>query len=76
MLANVLKSAVAVRASIQVVRAFVRLRQFLATNEKLARQIEAETEQEAIGDPVIWLEQGRVRLSPGFDLAALQESLP
>jgi hypothetical protein len=41
MLANVLKSPVAIRASIQVVRAFVRLRQMLATNEELARKIEA-----------------------------------
>src|ERR1019366_5382815 len=41
MLANVLKSPVAVRASIQVVRAFVRLRKMLATNEDLARKIEA-----------------------------------
>jgi hypothetical protein len=41
MLANVLRSRVAVRASIQVVRAFVHLRQMLATNEGLARKIEA-----------------------------------
>jgi phage regulator Rha-like protein len=41
MLANILKSPVAIRASIQVVRAFVRLRQMLATNEDLARKIEA-----------------------------------
>ena len=41
MAANVLRSKVAVRASIQVVRAFVRLRQMLAINEKLARKIEA-----------------------------------
>jgi len=41
MLANVLKSAVAIRASIQVVRAFVHLRQLLATNQQLARKIEA-----------------------------------
>jgi len=41
MLANILKSAVAVRASIQVVRAFVHLRQILATNQDLARKIEA-----------------------------------
>ncbi len=41
MLANVLKSPVAVRASIQVVRAFVHLRQLLATNQDLARKIEA-----------------------------------
>src|SRR5260370_16375776 len=41
MLANVLKTAVAVRASIQVVRAFVHFRPFLSTNEQLAREIEA-----------------------------------
>jgi hypothetical protein len=41
MLANVLQSPVAVRAGIQVVRAFVHLRQLLATNEDLARKIEA-----------------------------------
>jgi hypothetical protein len=41
MLANVLKSPVAVRASIQVVRAFVHLRQMLATNHDLARKIDA-----------------------------------
>ena len=40
MLANVLKSDLAVRASIQVVRAFVHLRQFLTTNKELARRIE------------------------------------
>ncbi|HVN06802.1 MAG TPA: ORF6N domain-containing protein [Bryobacteraceae bacterium] len=40
MLANVLRSPVAVRASIQVVRAFVHLRQMLATNQDLARKIE------------------------------------
>jgi hypothetical protein len=41
MAANVLRSKVAVRASIQVVRAFVNLRQMLATNQDLARKIEA-----------------------------------
>jgi hypothetical protein len=41
MLANVLRSPVAVRASIQVVRAFVHLRQLIATNDDLARKIEA-----------------------------------
>ena len=40
MLANVLKSSVAVRASIQVVRAFVHLRQLIATNADLARKLE------------------------------------
>jgi hypothetical protein len=41
MLANVLRSPVAVRASIQVVRAFVNLRRLLATNQDLARKIDA-----------------------------------
>jgi len=41
MLANVLRSPGAVRASIQVVRAFVHLRQMLATNQDLARKIES-----------------------------------
>src|ERR1700693_58532 len=39
MLANVLRSPVAVRASIQVVRAFVNLRRTLATHKDLARKI-------------------------------------
>jgi hypothetical protein len=41
MLANVLRSPVAVGASIQVVRAFVRLQQMLATHAGLARKIAA-----------------------------------
>lgn len=41
MLANVLKSDVAVRASIQVVRAFVRSRQLLVGNSDLMQKIEA-----------------------------------
>ena len=41
MLANVLRSPVAVRASIQVVRAFVNLRRMLATNEALLRKVDA-----------------------------------
>ncbi len=40
MAANVLNSPVAVRASIQVVRAFVRLREILATHKRLARKLE------------------------------------
>jgi hypothetical protein len=39
MLANVLRSKTAVRASIQVVRAFVHLRRALAPYERIARQI-------------------------------------
>ncbi len=39
MLAAVLNSPVAVQASIQVVRAFVRIRQLLATNTDLARRM-------------------------------------
>ena len=38
MAANVLNSPIAVRASIQVVRAFVRLREILATHKDLARK--------------------------------------
>ena len=41
MLANVLKSPVAVRASIEVVRAFTHMRQLIATNEALIRKVEA-----------------------------------
>ncbi len=41
MLASLLNSPVAVAASIQVVRAFVRLREILKTHEGLARKLEA-----------------------------------
>jgi len=41
MLANVLNSPRAVQASIQVVRAFVKLRQMLASHEDLARKMHA-----------------------------------
>jgi hypothetical protein len=41
MLASVLNSEIAVRASVQVVRAFVRLRQILASHADLARKLEA-----------------------------------
>jgi len=40
MLATILNSPVAVQASIQVVRAFVRLRQMLASNADLARKLD------------------------------------
>ena len=44
MLASVLNSKIAVQASVQVVRAFVRLRQILATHKKLAGKLaELET---------------------------------
>jgi len=41
MAANVLNSPKAVEASVQVVRAFVKLRQLLASNADLARKVEA-----------------------------------
>ena len=41
MAANVLRSKRAVEASVQVVRAFVRLRQILASNAELAKKVEA-----------------------------------
>jgi phage regulator Rha-like protein len=40
MVANVLNSSVAVHASIQVVRAFVRLREIMATHKDLAQKLE------------------------------------
>ena len=40
MLASVLNSPIAVRASVQVVRAFVRLRELLSTHKELARKLE------------------------------------
>ena len=44
MLASVLNSKIAVAASVQVVRAFVRLRQMLATHKELAAKLaELET---------------------------------
>jgi hypothetical protein len=39
MLASMLNSPVAVHASIQVVRAFIRLREILATHKALARKV-------------------------------------
>ncbi len=40
MAANILNSERAVKASVQVVRAFVRLRQMLGSNTELARKLE------------------------------------
>lgn len=40
MLANVLRSRVAVEASIQVVRAFVQVREFALTHEELGRRLD------------------------------------
>ena len=48
MLATVLNSPVAVRASLQVVRAFVRLRELLASNKELAQKL-AELERKLEG---------------------------
>ena len=41
MLANALNSPIAVKASVQIVRAFVRLRKMLASNASLARKVKA-----------------------------------
>ena len=41
MLASVLNSSVAIAASVQVVRAFVKLRELLATHKDLARKLDA-----------------------------------
>ena len=39
MLASVLNSSIAVQTSVQVVRAFIRLRQMLASNAELTRKL-------------------------------------
>jgi len=41
MVATILNSPIAVKSSIQVVRAFVRLREMIATNKELARKLDA-----------------------------------
>jgi len=41
MLSSVLRSKRAVRVNVEIMRAFVRLRQILATHEDLARKLEA-----------------------------------
>ncbi|MGH2568491.1 MAG: hypothetical protein ACRDGA_09145, partial [Bacteroidota bacterium] len=41
MLSSVLKSERAIQANIEIMRAFVRLRQLLTSNEGLARKLEA-----------------------------------
>ena len=45
MLASVLNSPLAVEASIQVVRAFIRLREILASHKDLARKLEEHEKQ-------------------------------
>ncbi len=56
MLASVLNSPVAVQASIRVVRAFVRLREVLATHKELARKLtELEQRIETHDDHIIAL---------------------
>ena len=41
MLANILNSERAVRVSVQIVRTFVKLREFLTTHAELARKLES-----------------------------------
>ena len=51
MLASVLNSPIAVEASIHVVRAFVRLRRLVASNEEFSRrlkQLERESQRNAV----------------------------
>src|SRR5437762_13979157 len=50
MLANILKSPVAVRARIQVVRAVVHLRQLIATNDELVRPRRYDVEITVLSD--------------------------
>lgn len=73
MLASVLNSPVAVQASIQVVRAFVRIRQLLATNTDLSRRLTAlekkyDTRFKAVFDAIKQLmrEDDKPRRKIGF----------
>jgi len=63
MAANVLNSRRAVQASVQVVRAFVRLRQMLASNTELARKLE-ELEKKYDGQFKVVFEAIRQLMSP------------
>jgi hypothetical protein len=73
MLASVLNSPVAVQASVQVVRAFVRLRRLLQTHEALARKV-AELESKYDSQFLVVFEaikklmapQAKTRLKIGF----------
>lgn len=53
MLSTVLKSKRAVAVNIEIMRAFVRLRQFLTSHEKLARKLEALERGHAVHDAKI-----------------------
>ncbi|MBP9663312.1 MAG: ORF6N domain-containing protein [Pyrinomonadaceae bacterium] len=54
MAANILNSDRAVEASVQVVRAFVKLRQMLASNAELARKVEALEQKYAANFKVVF----------------------
>jgi hypothetical protein len=85
MLASVLNSPVAVQASIQVVRAFIRLREVLATHKELARKLtELERRIETHGDRITALFEAirqlmkppeRPRKQIGFSPAAKHSNL-
>jgi hypothetical protein len=64
MLASVLKSPVAVAVSVQVVRAFVRLRQMIASNEKTAAETFADRKKAPGPRPEL---RRRLRCDPAID---------
>jgi len=80
MAANVLNSARAVQASIQVVRAFIRLRELLASHKELARRLDA-LEQRYDGQFKVVFDAIRKLMTPpeprvprmGFHAARLQD---
>jgi hypothetical protein len=54
MLSSVLRSPRAVQVNIEIMRAFVRLRQFLATHEELARKVADMDQQLQMVTAVVW----------------------
>jgi len=64
MLASVLNSDVAIRASLQIVRAFVRLRAVLSTHAELARKLE-QLERQYDGKFAVVFEAIRQLMRPG-----------
>jgi hypothetical protein len=54
MLSSVLRSSRAVQVNIEIMRAFVRLRQFLASHEELARKVAEMDQQLQMVTAVVW----------------------
>jgi len=69
MLSTVLNSERAIQVNIEIMRAFVRLRQLLASNDRLARKLEALvwSGKRSIGEEIRRTIQGGLRCHPPID---------